>query len=252
MRFLLSLAIPGYAFFANDRRALGWCFLGGYCGSAVLFVVALGYQIGNLSFGLMISAHAASIIFLESLWLRDAIRFRFRIVVAALTLLVLWLGLYGPAVNFLQRNCITPVRIRNQVVILQHLDSPRSLSRGDWIMYSIHRDHSGDAHNGGAVWIRAGYGWGAILAVAGDAVVFTNKTFSVNGKPQRSLPHMPVSGEVLVPEKHWFIWPDLDVANNNVSEATMSAMMLELAMVPETQFAGKPFKHWFGRRQHLP
>jgi hypothetical protein len=64
---------------------------------------------------------------------------------------------------------------------------------------------------------------------------------------------MPTSGEVAVPEKHWFVWPELDISvHGNVSEASISAMMLQSATVSESEFIGKPFKHWFWRRQITP
>src|SRR5206468_3177170 len=71
-QFVLGLLIPGYAFFANGRWVLGWVFLCLYGVAAVVFIVALGYQIASLSFGLMIASHTSSIVFLEGYWLRDS------------------------------------------------------------------------------------------------------------------------------------------------------------------------------------
>ena len=52
-------------------------------------------------------------------------------------------------------------------------------------------------------------GFGPVLAVPGDRVEFSTKAFSVNGVPQPLLPHMPAGGKLVVPENHWFIWPNL-------------------------------------------
>jgi hypothetical protein len=64
---------------------------------------------------------------------------------------------------------------------------------------------------------------------------------------------MPVSGNTVVPENNWFIWPDLAITggHGNVPESTISQTMLQMANVPQSQFVGKPFKRWFGRRQVL-
>jgi len=64
---------------------------------------------------------------------------------------------------------------------------------------------------------------------------------------------MPDSGEFIVPEKHWFIWPDLDISGHgNVRPESIKNAILELASVDETQYYGKPFQRWFGRKQMIP
>ncbi len=64
---------------------------------------------------------------------------------------------------------------------------------------------------------------------------------------------MPDSGTLTVPEKYWFIWPNLVISGNwNVGEASLSAAMIQMANVSEDQFMGKPFKRWFGRKQFIP
>lgn len=252
-QFVLCLLLPGYAFFANGRSPLGWAFAGGYVFSALLFVAALGYQLGSLGFGMMISAHASSIIFLEGYWLREGCRFGLRLVLAILTLLAVWLAVYAPLVRFAEAHFIMPLRMHDNVVIVQRLTPPSSISTGDWVMYSLSGRFTGNAHGeGGAAWLRAGYSWGPVLALAGDRVVFSTNSFSVNGQEHPLQPHMPTKGELVVPEKHWFVWPELAISGHgNVSEANLSAFMLELATVSEVTYVGKPFKHWFGRRQKL-
>ena len=121
-------------------------------------------------------------------------------------------------------------------------------------MYSMGESSAGDAHRpGGAVRVRAGFGCGPVLAVAGDQVVISSNTFSVNGISHPSLPHMPGAGSLTVPENHWFIWPNLDISGHgNVSEASISSTMLDMASVNATQFFGKPLHRWFWRKQILP
>jgi hypothetical protein len=117
----------------------------------------------------------------------------------------------------------------------------------------LHEDEQGEAHNGGAIWVQSGMGLARVLAVAGDRVVFSTGTFSVNGQGQPDLPHMPSDGEWVVPENHWFIWPNLDISGHgNVAEARISSSMMNLANVSEDQFFGKPLARWFWRKQILP
>jgi hypothetical protein len=101
--------------------------------------------------------------------------------------------------------------------------------------------------------VRPGLEFGRVQAVAGDTVRFSENVFSVNGRSLPRLPHMPTSGEVLVPEKHWFIWPELGITGHgNIGEGSLSSAMLHLANVSEEQYLGKPFNHWFWRRQITP
>src|SRR4051812_12254423 len=67
-QFFLSLALPGFAFSVLGRRMLGLLFVGAYALVTIVFVVGLGYSVSSIAFGLMMSIHATSIIFLEGLW----------------------------------------------------------------------------------------------------------------------------------------------------------------------------------------
>ena len=230
---------------------MGWSFLAVYVLAGVVFVVALGYQIGSIGYGLMISVHASSIIFLEGHWLRDQCQFQVRLALAGLTLLVVWLAIYTPLIGFVERHWIMPLRVRGHVVIVQRMTAPGGIKRGDHVMYSLNATHNALIHNE-AVYVERGFGWGPVLAVAGDRVEFSTNKFLLNGETRALLPHMPQSGELVVSEKHWCIWPEFEMlGHGNVGEATLSTMMLELATVPESEFVGKPFKRWFGRRQIL-
>jgi hypothetical protein len=252
-QFVLSLVLPGYACIANGRHVLGRAFMGVYFFSALVFAVALGYQLGNVGYGLMISAHASSLIFLESHWLRNS-SFQLRFGLAVVTLLALWLGVYSPVVDFAQRHWLMPLQVKGEVVIVRRALSPGHIQRGDRVMYRLPESETGEAHQaGGAVWVRGGYGFGPVLALAGDRVEFSTNSYSVNGVSQPLLPYMPTTGDVTVAEKQWFVWPEFDInGHGNVNGANITAVMLQLATVSENQFVGRPFKHWFGRRQIIP
>ena len=250
-QFLLSLMIPGYALIANGRKTIGWLFVTAYCVSAIVFIVALGYQIGGIGYGLMISAHASSIIFLEGLWLQKQWEFQLRLALAAGTLLIVWLAIYSPMIGFVQEHWVMPLRLHGHVVVVRHMNTPGKIIRGDRVMYSLDATHNALVHNE-AIYVQGGYGWGPVLGIAGDRVEFSTNTFIVNGESHTLMPHMPTSGEFVVPEKHWFIWPEFEMlGHGDVGQARISAMMLELATVPESEFVGRPFKRWFGRRQIL-
>jgi hypothetical protein len=61
---------------------------------------------------------------------------------------------------------------------------------------------------------------------------------------------MPRSGELTVPEKHWFIWPSFSISGQG-NEGRISELMMGAAMVAQDQFSGKPFNRWFWRKQIL-
>jgi len=245
-QFLLSIGLPGFAFFALGRRMLGRLFVAGYLLGFLVFVVALGYFAANVAYGLMISVHATSIIFLEGLWLAGD-RFRVRLIAAICTLLMVWGLIYAPLVRFVENHWLLPLRVGNHVVVV-HRTASRAIQRGDRLAYQISEDQSGMAR----VYIREGFGIERVLAFPGDRVRFAPGKLFINEQPVAAMPHMPAEGEFVVPEKVWFIWPALDIRlRGGVPEADISAAFQRLAMVPENEIVGKAFKSWFGRKQSL-
>ena len=87
----------------------------------------------------------------------------------------------------------------------------------------------------------------------GDHVGFGQASVIVNGLVNPQPGSMAVSEEIMVPAGTWFIWPKLRVAQaHGVSKAQISAMLRQMALVPQTQFVGRPFGRWFFRKQTLP
>jgi len=250
---ILSLLLPGFSLFVNRRRIAGAVFAAIYLVSLVCFIVWLGFPIGSAGYGLMISIHASSIVFLESCMLRDKYEFGIRLPLAVATLLMVWLLVYRPAVKFAEANWCLPILVQGRVTVMKPAKFRGSVQRGERVLYSIPGNEGRYAHGEGAVWVQSGFGWGPVLAVAGDTIRFSTNVFFINGQSQPRWPHMPAAGEVRVPEKHWFIWPNLDISGHgNVGEASISSTMLQLAIVSENQFVGKPFKQWFWRQQIIP
>ncbi len=247
---VLSLLLPGYSLFVGSRKMVGAAFVAIYLASLVCFVVWLGFPIGGAGYGLMISIHASSIIFLESCALRDKYEFGIRFPLAIATLLVVWLAVYRPVVKLAEANWWRPMIVQGRVMVMKPAEFRDSVQRGERVLYSIGGSEGGYAHGEGAVWVRSGFGLGPVLAMAGDTIRFATNVFFINGQAEPRLPHMPTTGEVQVPEKHWFIWPNLDISGHgNVGEDRISSTMLQLAIVSENQYVGKPFKRWFWRRQ---
>jgi hypothetical protein len=243
--FVVGLLVPGLGFYVRGEKRTGRTVLTGYALLAVTFIAWLGYPLANFAFGLLLSAHVSSILFLCRPWLQG-MRFRFQIAFGLALLVAVGGGVYTPLRNQIQEHYLMPLRLHGHVVVVQTFSAPKAVRRGDWIAYSL--------PEGGAtgVLVQDGLGVCPVLAMAGDHVRFNPKTFEVNGVEQRLLPHMPTSGELVVPENHWFIWPELGISGHgNVGEANISATLLQLARVSEEKFIGKPFKRWFWRRQIL-
>lgn len=244
--------VPGLAVWLRRPGLWGRAALAGCALLLSIFIVWLGYPAANLAFGLLISLHATGFVYYCNPLLAGE-SFRNRLAFSFLTLLAVGLLLYLPARHFLQEYGVTPLRVNGRVVVVQRTFQTHLVRRGDWMAYTLFDAEQGEPHDGGAVWVRAGMGMGPVLAVAGDQVLFSTNSFSVNGVWHTNLPHMPPAGELTVPENHWFIWPDLGISGHgNVSEANISSTMLGMADVKETQFYGRPLHRWFGRKQILP
>ena len=241
--------VPGLAVYIRGPRLWGKAALVS-CGLLFLsFIVWFGHPAGNFALGLLLSIHISGFVYYCRPLLLGA-SFRSRLLFTLLTMMALGLLIYLPIRNVILQRWLVPLRVRGNVMIVQRLGAPHDIKRGDWVMYSQNDGETGDAHRGGAVWVRAGFGCGPVLAVAGDRVEFSTNAFRVNGEARPLLPHMPNSGTLTVPEKHWFIWPDFDIyEHGNIGEANISATMLQMATVSQTQFIGKPFKRWLWRRQ---
>ena len=139
---------------------------------------------------------------------------------------------------------VMPMEVDNRRIVVNRMVSAQSVRPGTLVAYEIAgmRDPQ--------MSIASGYEMNPVLAMAGGRVRFTAQAVEVNGQALPRHPHMPATGELIVPVNHWFIWPKFAVRlDANVTEANISAAMLQSAMVSETQYVGRPFQHWFGRRQ---
>lgn len=244
--------VPGLAVYLRGPRWWGQAAMVVSFSLFITYIVWLGTPAANLAFGFLLSLHSTGFIYYCNPVLAHE-SLRSRLVFTVLVLLALALALYWPARNFLQNHLLTPLRFYGQTYIVQRNAGPRSVHRGEWVAYTLDNSRTGHDYHGGVVQLRSGITLGPVLAVAGDTVTFSTNTFSVNGAVQTNLPHMPQSGGFTVAEKHWFIWPQLDISGHgNVGEARICEALLGLSDVGESDFYGKPLSHWFWRKQILP
>lgn len=212
-----------------------------------VFLVWMGHPLGNYAFGLMLSIHTTGLVYYCGPWLANE-TFGGRILFTIGVMLGLGLFLYMP----LRTHWLLPLRVNGHAVIVEKFAMASGVKRGDWVAYKL-SGYRFSNHMGNGVMDRTSLGLGSVLATTGDRVEFSTNQFTVNGVPHPLLPHMPQTGNWVVPENHWFIWPNVAISGNwNVGEADISSAMMQMANVPETQFVGKPFRRWFWRKQILP
>jgi len=244
--------VPGLAVWLRGPKLWGQAALVGSAVLLMVFIVGLGFSVANLAFGLLISLHATGFVYYcNPLMARES--FPARLGFTFLVLLAIGLALYMPARSLVQSHWVTPLRMSGHVFVVQRVFSLKHVQRGDWLAYALNQRAMGENYHGGVVVLQNGMGMGPVLALANDQVIFSTNTFSVNGILHTNLPHMPQSGELVVPENHWFIWPNLGISGHgNVGEDRISSVLMNMAMVSEAQCFGKPMRRWFWRKQLLP
>jgi hypothetical protein len=242
-RAVASLLVPGLGFYLRGLRLWGKAAMGFCALLALIFIVGLGFSVGNVAFGLLLSIHVTSLIYVFEPWLGDE-KFHTRLLFSGGLLLALAGFVYLPARNLIQEEWLMPLRVKGRVVVVHRVAPPRALPRGTWIAYAV----EGLAEHG--LKVQSGFGLGPVLALPGDRVRFTKSAVEVNGVPQPLLTNMPQAGEWVVPQKHWFVWPEVAISGHvNAPADVISAALLQLGTITEEQFVGRPFKRWFGRRQ---
>jgi hypothetical protein len=248
-----SFLVPGLGFHIRGPRLWGKAALMASGFLFFFFLVGFGHPVGNFALGLLLAVHATGFIYYCSPLLREE-ELRGRLAFTLLALLAIGLLFYLPVRNVILHRWLVPLRFNGQVIVVQRQFPAAAIQRGDWVAYQLGGGSSGWNGGGGhgAVRVRSGMGLGPVLARAGDRVEFFTNRFTVNGIQHPLLAHMPKSGEVAVPEKHWFIWPELGISGyGNTPEGNIMATMQQLALVSENDFIGKPFKRWLWRRQIL-
>jgi len=242
--------VPGLAVYMRGPRRWGKNAMIGSGFLFLSFMVWFGHPVGNFAFGLLLSIHTSGFVYYCSPLLQEG-QLRSRLFFTLLILIALGLVIYLPLRNAILQHWLVPLRINGRVMVVQRQFSANAIQRGDWIAYRL--SENGGWGEGG-IRVRSGMGLGSVLAMAGDRVGFSTNAFTVNGISHPLLPHMPNAGGLTVPGKNWFVWPNFDISggHGNVLESNISAAMLQMALVPQAQFVGKPFKRWLWRRQITP
>ncbi|MBU6401661.1 MAG: hypothetical protein KGS61_15195, partial [Verrucomicrobia bacterium] len=142
---------------------------------------------------------------------------------------------------------LLPLRVHDQVIVVKVGREPGLVRRGDWIAYRRERRYLAPS-----VYLAGGYSIDQVRAVAGDRVRFTPDQFRVNDEAYPLLTNMPTSGEWVVPEKQWFVWPELVMTSHGVGQDQIAAAWRQAAFVDRAEYVGRAFPHWFWRRQSLP
>lgn len=241
----LSLALPGYSFVVAGQKRAGQVLMLVAAAGALLFLVAFGHRASSLGLVALLSTHASSVAHLCSAW-RAWPGLRGRLAATLVILAALYFGVYSPFRGWVHRHWALPLNVAGRLVVVRP-SAAGPVTRGTVLAYRM----ADRMQNG--IYVREGFGLGEVLAVGGDYVSFTTNGVVVHGRLSPLEAGMPRSGELLVPQKHWFIWPKFAIdrygaaAQTNVSEVLVAA-----AVVSETQFIGQPYERWWGRRQLLP
>jgi len=242
-RFFTSLVLPGFAFIDGGWRRIGAALLFSWMLAGLIFFVWLGHGSANVAFGMMMSMHVSSILFLMNrAW--PGMRIRDRLVLSLAVLGVVGQLVYASGLSLLQDRWFMPLKMGDKVYVIDRKALINQLRVGDLAAYQS------EGSAGSGVRIRGGYLLDRILASPGDQVNFGAAAFLVNGVAHPVLPLMPEKVQITVPQNTWLIWPTLHiVTRNNVTQESISRSVLDMALVPRKEIIGRPFKRWFWRTQ---
>jgi hypothetical protein len=239
----LSLLVPGLGFCVAGRRLLGKCAMVVCCLLVLTHVVFLGAGVGNVAFGLLVSVHVASFLFLLDPWLSSLHPGR-RVLHSLLVVAAFWLLMYLPMQGFAERHLAFPARVSGKVLVFRAGINPASLRAGDRVAFESRESF------GHGFLLKHGLQFGQVVALPGDRVEFRPNQLLVNGRPHMALKHMPSSGCVWVKENCWLIWPEVTISRNNDQGApVVSDLLLGASMVRPDQMRGRPVARWFWKKQ---
>lgn len=241
---LKSFFLPGYSLWLFQRAKIGRIVVAVYLIALVLFIVRVGYTEGSFGFAVMIGLHACSLAYvIQRLYLEEPLPQRLKRVAAMAVALLLFF--YVPLQMLILPRFFVPIRTAKKVVVIRTGNpTAHTIKRGDWVAYRI-KDTGGSGY-----FVRGGVNLDMVRGLAGDRLVFLGKDMEINGKREPRPAFLPDSGEWVVPEGCWFIWPSLISALGYANApAQIAAAQQQLAIVPMDQYVGTAFKYWFWRKQ---
>ncbi len=244
-KLLLGMIVPGLSWVWYGRRIFGLVTFASYCLIAIAFLIWIGYPAGTISLAILMSIHTSSILYMNRR-LTPGEELGKRIIWTLVVFALVSLLVYQPLRRQMERHWFRPLVIGERVLVVKTSVSPSLIKRGDWVAYQINGSRRDQA------WIQAGYGIGKVLAIAGDKISFQANGFSINGTLQPRRDYMPAKGDLVVADGSWFIWPDVTISGHgNVGAYVTENAMTDLATVPQSNFIGVLFHHWWWRRQNL-
>ena len=249
---LLSILLPGYSIRRFGFKAIGNLVILTYLLCAAVFLIWLGYAAANYSFSIMLSLHVTSICFLLRYLIPDW-KLMARLAAALAILFSVAVLIYLPTRHLIEK-VARPLRTQKRVIVVTPAASPKALKRGDWVAYAVSGTQTAfnNAQAHGTVILKDGFSLGKIVGLPGDAIKFSKTNFSVNGVDFPREPRMPIEDELVVPEKHWFIWPDFAMNMHGAAAGIQVEQLLKnRSLIAQTNFVGVPFRRWFFREQTL-
>jgi hypothetical protein len=238
-RLIFGILIPGLGLHQAGHCRTAKVVWGLYAASLLAFFAWLGQGGATVAALLMLALHSISISFVLQRSF-PGLRLGIRVVVGLVLFVMVLVLVYMPATRFIGRHLALPLRLEERVVVFNAFSGNRNLARGEFVAYSI------PSRMEPGIMVQSGHGMDRLLAGPGDRVVFGPDEFRVNGVSSARREFMPVSGELVVPEMHWFIWP----ASTRIQGAPAAhEFLLRVAVTDENDIVGRPFKRWFWRRQ---
>ena len=204
-QFLIALVVPGYAYRVLRRPRIARLLLATYGVTVLVAVVGLGTAAGTVAYGMMTALHAVSLAGVLGSWV-EAEGLKRRILLALFSTLLVGVMVYYPLQRWIQSTLVMPLRIGNQDLLLVPDHRVSSIRPGVVCVFRF----GGVAGVPGAL-LGQGYVVAEVRGGPGDRIQFESENYTVNGRSYPTRPLMPKTGEWLVPEYHWFIWPDSSI-----------------------------------------
>jgi hypothetical protein len=249
-QFLVALVVPGYAYRVLHQPRIARIVLASYGFMVLVAVVGLGTAPGTLAYGLMVALHAVSLAGVLGSWLEPG-GLRRRILLALFSTLLIGVMVYYPLQRWIQSSLVMPLRIGNQDLMLVPDHRVSSLRPGVVRVFRF-----GGVAGVQGVLLGQGYVVAEVRGGPGDRIRFDHENYTVNGRSYPTRPLMPQTGEWLVPENHWFIWPDSSIrvtgALPAMDSASRDTLLRAMALVPSSRVVGRPLRWWFWRNLYVP
>ena len=244
---VLSVLLPAYVFKVFGYRKIALLLAIAYCIAFCAYIFWVGYFAFPLA--VMISIHVSSAAYLcKRLTPDSSLSLR---LLTSLSLFVMLYSLVYKPINSQLEKILMPLEVGNKIIVINRLASLAKIKRGEIIAYRINNGSSG-THNS-ALAVRSGFGISPVLAIPGETIHFFPKEIEVSGEKRPAQSYMPLQGEIAMAEKQWFVWPEVNIAGNRVASFDqISSTLRQYAVISEKEFIGKPFEHWFWKRQILP